>query len=64
MGQSPIVNPQLAAILKDRIISMDLILELSKFVHDQRNLGFAAGYVHGVEHTSNKISKVLEELNK
>lgn len=61
MGQSPIINPKVSDLLKDRLVSAQLLIDISKMILDERNEGFKQGYKHGVEWSCARIKTSLDK---
>ncbi len=61
MGQPPLINQKVADLLKDRLVSAQLLIDLSKLILDERNEGFKQGYKHGVEWTCSRVKTSLDK---
>ena len=64
MLPNPGTSKDLLRIIGDRMISVQLLNDLSKLFHDNRNDAFSAGYKAGEEFTYKNIACYCEELAK
>ena len=56
MGQPPLIHPEVTALLGDRVVSQQMLQDISQLLHRSRNEAFAAGFKEGWNNALDNLS--------